>query len=260
MIRKTHRWALAATVLLTSGGAMAAANWSAGFGTCSGYGGTGATVTCPDVAGVNATSVTAVSTSSLSTGSAFAATDIHYFSGGGIGAGAGSPPLHALNNSSAGTEAVVIQFDTSVILNQVTFGWRQNDWDFSVFAYTGGGAPTIASLKLDTTLGGGWSLIENYGTGGGCSSSCSSDIDIGGLNAGNISSSWWVISAYAGAYGGKTIGPGGIGTGAQDYFKLLTVAGTKPMDVPEPASLALVGIALLGVVAASRRKSARTRN
>lgn len=123
------------------------------------------------------------------------------------------------------------------------------------------GAPTIAGKTISGTTGSlladGWVSVDNYEafTGVAQADGGGSDAVVTNINAGGLSSSWWLISAYNAGYGGANFGS--IGTGTLDYVKLLSVAGDKFVvsQAPEPATLALVAAALLGGVVTRSRKT-----
>ena len=147
-----------------------------------------------------------------------------------------------------------------------------NDSDLSIFAWIGQGLPTLTAMA-PSTLGAansGWSLVGNYsnvgasnGTAAGGAQSISS----------SIYSSYWLISAYSSSYGGvDTNAVTGETTSrlsnSNDAFKVLTIAGntcsgtvtngacggSTANGVPEPGSFALMGVALMGIVASRRNK------
>ncbi|MBV8036691.1 PEP-CTERM sorting domain-containing protein [Roseateles sp.] len=134
--------------------------------------------------------------------------------------------------------------------------------DVSVFRWTGTSAPTLAGTAAGTM--GGWELVGNYG-----------DFILDTTNPYNLvnsagkTSSWWLITAYNSGFT-QSAGTENRGTltDGDDYFKLYAVAGNKctgtvnangvcggtTTNVPEPATLALASVALIGVAGLRRRQ------
>lgn len=159
-------------------------------------------------------------------------------------------PHHSLDNNG-GTDAILVNFGASnVALNYLSTGWVNKDADMSILRYTGAAAPLLGSFSTSNLLAsGGWELVGNYAT-----------LAVGkplSFNTGEEakSASWWLISAFDPRYtNGTALGKADAN---DDYLKLQSFGGDIVVDVPEPATWGLFGIAMLGLMAGRRKPRAK---
>lgn len=229
-----------------------AATWSkaASGSNCNSVNAASCTIAKPAADGSGAT-VTAWSNTGGS--GAWAAATLTSHSGGfgvnngnGADGGEGTNPEHAIDNDYF-VDAVRFQFGQSTSLASVSMGWSTTDSDFSVLAWTGGnvgaGGPAMGTLNSMA----GWTVVGNYAAVRAPDGSSTTTI-----NSTNVTSSFWLITAYNSAFGTGT----NLSNG-NDFFKLLSVSGstnTPSTRVSEPGALALAGLGLFGAAVVRRRR------
>jgi len=211
----------------------------------------------------------------------------HAFDNVTSGCGSANTPSGGVATSGANSgcggniEALFLNFGTSKVnLTNLSIGWRDGDADLSVWAWTGAGdanvaattakgsttgltSGTAAQIASGTTAAAltGWTLVSNHDFGSSYAEQAT---------GGSLYSSYFLITTYFGAAGGGlnagndrfkldsftvglcvgtlTGGTAGSGTGGGNG------ATCDTGSVSEPGSLALAGMALLGVAGTRRRK------
>jgi len=187
-----------------------------------------------------------------------------YTPGGGLNYGLGmssdgnAAPNHALDNNG-NVEGVLLNFSASVALTNINLGYVSNGSasntpnaivGVSLFRWTGSNPPPSLNGETATTAGmGSWQLVGNYADGYGGNAS----------DAIGESSSWWLVSAYDANFGTaqetNSTAATLAGTVSDSYFKLFSVSASAATTskTPEPGSMALAGIALVGAAWTRRR-------
>lgn len=151
---------------------------------------------------------------------------------------------HAIDNV-ASYESMMFSFGSAVALNSVSIGFRGSDADATVFVYTGAEDPTasIAGKTYSQLLTSGWTLAGNL-----------FNMSTTGSNAfsSTYSSKYWMVGAFMNLGGNAQAGGN---DSIADSFKISGLGVTAALSVPEPDSVALFGIAALGLFLAGRRKA-----
>ena len=182
------------------------------------------------------------------------------------GGGTAAVAVSSKNGGCGGAiEGLLMNFSSAVSLKSVSIGYSGTDADLSVYVWTGGGTGpdmTKQTISNDAANGlAGWTLVGSNSMAAVTAQNTTSSYTL----PSSLYSSYFLVTTYFGAnngnldYGNDSFKINGWTTtaacsGTVNSGTGVCSTGTK---VPEPASLALVAVALLGAGTVTRRKSAK---
>lgn len=201
-------------------------------------------------------------------------TDSSKYTGSTTSGGGTAAVNVSTNNSGCGgaIEALLMSFDQKVAISKISTGYVSTDGDLSIYVWSGAGAPTMASQTLANNAStglDGWTLVGSHDMGGTSGDGGSNPYNIA-LNDASLYSSYFLVATY---FGATTTGADGSKLDyGNDRFKISgwtanvcsqtllgpgsaqTCGTTTTNQTPEPASLALATVALVGIGVAGRRR------
>ncbi len=166
----------------------------------------------------------------------------------GLGVEKTDTPNHAVDNEAGDYDMHLLSFDEMVKLTALDIGWYQTDTDISILAFNGTSfdSSSLLGKKWQDLIGNGWQLVGNY-----------YNVDYGpnngAVNQGGITSQYWLVGAYNSNFGNVFSGPNIDKSKGNDYYKLKGVVVERPVKLPEPSSVLLLALSLLGLCVARRR-------
>ncbi len=149
-------------------------------------------------------------------------------------------PEHAIDNVGS-YESMLFSFASAMTLNSISIGYAGTDSDATVLVYTGSGDPTpsLSTRTYADMLTHGWQIAGNL---------LNMPVNTTNSLLTSLSSRYWMVGAYM-QIGGNAMSGVSIGN---DEFKISGITATPRFSIPEPDSLALLGLASLAFLV--RRK------
>lgn len=157
----------------------------------------------------------------------------------GTDAGENASPEHAIDNNGR-YEMALFTFAQMTELTSLEIGWRGDDSDMSVLAWTGAGAPpSTTGMEWGDLIGAGWTLVGQY-----------ADVAVNtwrDINEAGYASRYWLIGAHNPTFGGSAF------SSSNDAIKLSGLAGLTTITVDEPLTFGLLSLGLVMLAARRRR-------
>lgn len=171
--------------------------------------------------------------------------------------GVNDNPGHSIDSFNNDFDMVLLSFNQKVDLTGFNIGWAQETTnldraDISVVAFTGSGNASVTGNTWAGIAGSGdWSTIGEYRD--------VSDYSYQDVTT-DVKSKYWLVGAYNPVF----LNPGEIdgtwASGGNDGFKLASVQGISSSgggitvtSVPEPTSLAILSLGLLGFLSMRKK-------